>query len=63
MAAGTEAGAIFDLATPPQRHAEVLRRLCRDGAVALIQKPMGSNLDGGDRDPVDLPRRGSLSPP
>ncbi|MET0596710.1 MAG: Gfo/Idh/MocA family oxidoreductase [Mesorhizobium sp.] len=42
--AGTEAGAVFDLATPPQRHAEVLRRL-GEGAVALIQKPMGSNLE------------------
>ena len=36
-------GAIFDLATPPGRHAEVLAAL-PDGAVALIQKPMGSDL-------------------
>ncbi|RUT97387.1 Gfo/Idh/MocA family oxidoreductase, partial [Mesorhizobium sp. M7A.T.Ca.TU.009.01.3.2] len=36
-------GAIFDLATPPSRHADVLKSL-PDGAVALIQKPMGSNL-------------------
>jgi predicted dehydrogenase len=36
-------GAIFDLATPPSRHAEVLEAL-PDGAVALIQKPMGNDL-------------------
>ncbi|MEO5758627.1 MAG: Gfo/Idh/MocA family oxidoreductase [Mesorhizobium sp.] len=36
-------GAIFDLATPPSRHADVLKAL-PDGAVALIQKPMGGNL-------------------
>ncbi|OJU49992.1 MAG: oxidoreductase [Mesorhizobium sp. 61-13] len=35
--------AVFDLATPPEFHAEVLRAL-PDGAPALIQKPMGSNL-------------------
>ena len=35
--------AIFDLATPPSRHADVLQAL-PDGAVALIQKPMGSDL-------------------
>jgi predicted dehydrogenase len=35
--------AIFDLATPPSRHAEVLEAL-PDGAVALIQKPMGADL-------------------
>ena len=33
--------AIFDLATPPGRHAEILKAL-PDGAVALIQKPMGN---------------------
>ncbi|WP_205602450.1 Gfo/Idh/MocA family protein [Chelativorans alearense] len=38
-------GAVFDLATPPARHADVLRAL-PDGAAALIQKPMGSDLDG-----------------
>lgn len=38
-------GAIFDLATPPARHAEVLRIL-PDGAAALIQKPMGGDLSG-----------------
>ncbi|MEO9340610.1 Gfo/Idh/MocA family oxidoreductase [Mesorhizobium sp. SB112] len=36
--------AIFDLATPPARHADVLRKL-PDGAPVLIQKPMGSDLD------------------
>ncbi|TIM48453.1 MAG: L-rhamnose mutarotase [Mesorhizobium sp.] len=36
-------GVIFDLATPPAHHAGVLRAL-PDGAVALIQKPMGSDL-------------------
>jgi predicted dehydrogenase len=36
-------GAIFDLATPPAAHADVLRQL-PDGAVALIQKPMGRDL-------------------
>ena len=36
--------ALFDLATPPGAHAAVLRRLPR-GAAALIQKPMGSDLD------------------
>lgn len=38
-------GAVFDLATPPARHAEVLERL-PDGATVLIQKPMGSDLAG-----------------
>lgn len=36
-------GAIFDLATPPSRHAGVLERL-PEGSFALIQKPMGSDL-------------------
>jgi predicted dehydrogenase len=40
--------AIFDLATPPSRHAEVLTAL-PDGAVALIQKPMGSDLSEATR--------------
>lgn len=35
--------AIFDLATPPAFHASVLEAL-PDGAVALIQKPMGGDL-------------------
>ncbi|WP_425248607.1 Gfo/Idh/MocA family protein [Chelativorans salis] len=38
-------GAIFDLATPPKAHTDVLRAL-PDGAAALIQKPMGGDLDG-----------------
>ncbi len=38
-------GAIFDLATPPAFHAEVLKAL-PDGACALIQKPMGKDLAG-----------------
>lgn len=39
------AGAVFDLATPPQFHAEVLDKL-PDGSAVLIQKPMGSDLAG-----------------
>jgi len=35
--------AVFDLATPPNTHAPVLR-LLPDGAAVLIQKPMGSDL-------------------
>jgi predicted dehydrogenase len=38
-------GAIFDIATPPERHAEVLRAL-PDGSAVLIQKPMGQDLAG-----------------
>ena len=38
-------GAVFDLATPPGVHADVLR-LLPDGAAVLIQKPMGSDLEG-----------------
>lgn len=38
-------GAIFDLATPPRAHADVLRAL-PDGSAALIQKPMGADLEG-----------------
>ncbi|MEC9405234.1 MAG: Gfo/Idh/MocA family oxidoreductase [Pseudomonadota bacterium] len=37
-------GAVFDLATPPQVHADILG-LLPVGAVVLIQKPMGSDLD------------------
>lgn len=37
--------AIFDLATPPAAHAAILGKLPR-GAFALIQKPMGGDLDG-----------------
>ncbi len=36
-------GAVFDLATPPARHAGVLKAL-PDGAPVLIQKPMGADL-------------------
>jgi len=36
--------AVFDLATPPAAHVEVLSAL-PNGAVALIQKPMGRDLD------------------
>lgn len=51
-------GAIFDLATPPSRHAGVLEQL-PEGAFALIQKPMGSNL-GEATDILDLCRARSL---
>jgi len=37
-------GAVFDLATPPQVHADILG-LLPVGAAVLIQKPMGSDLD------------------
>ncbi|WP_226781452.1 Gfo/Idh/MocA family protein [Oceaniglobus trochenteri] len=37
--------AVFDLATPPAVHAEILARLPK-GAPALIQKPMGADLTG-----------------
>jgi predicted dehydrogenase len=40
--------AIFDLATPPIAHADVLEAL-PDGAVALIQKPMGGDLAAATR--------------
>jgi predicted dehydrogenase len=36
--------AVFDLATPPAAHVEVLRAL-PDGATVLMQKPMGRDLD------------------
>ena len=39
-----EAGAVFDLATPPGAHLDLLRAL-PDGAPVLIQKPMGRTLD------------------
>jgi predicted dehydrogenase len=38
-------GAVFDLATPPAAHLSVLERV-PVGAGVLIQKPMGSDLDG-----------------
>ncbi len=37
---------VFDLATPPGAHAEILRQLPQGSAV-LMQKPMGANLDEG----------------
>lgn len=36
--------AVFDLATPPAAHVEVLKRIPK-GAAVLIQKPMGRDLD------------------
>ena len=39
---------IFDLATPPAVHTEILRQL-PIGAPVLIQKPMGDNLDDASR--------------
>ena len=51
--------AIFDLATPPARHIEVLREL-PDGSVALIQKPMGSDLDDATAI-LELSRRKKLA--
>jgi predicted dehydrogenase len=39
---------VFDLATPPAAHFEILSAL-PEGAAALIQKPMGRNLDEASR--------------
>lgn len=39
-----DAGEVFDLATPPENHLEVLR-LLPEGAPVLMQKPMGRDLD------------------
>jgi predicted dehydrogenase len=44
-AAAAVPGAIFDLATPPAAHAGVLRAL-PEGAAALVQKPIGLDLNG-----------------
>lgn len=52
-------GAVFDLATPPARHAEVLEAL-PDGAPVLIQKPMGSDLAGAS-DILRICRRKKLT--
>ena len=41
-------GAVYDLATPPADHAGLLEAL-PDGAVCIIQKPMGSDLAEADR--------------
>ncbi len=50
--------AVFDLATPPAAHASVLEAL-PDGAATLIQKPMGSDLDGATR-VLEISRRKRL---
>jgi predicted dehydrogenase len=42
--AAAVSGAVFDMATPPASHLDVLRAL-PDGAAVLIQKPMGRDLD------------------
>ena len=39
---------VFDLATPPALHGDILSKLPM-GAPALIQKPMGNNLDDASR--------------
>lgn len=41
-------GAVYDLATPPAAHAGLLEAL-PDGAVAIMQKPMGADLAEADR--------------
>ncbi len=41
-------GAVYDLATPPAAHMGLLEAL-PDGAVCIIQKPMGSDLAEADR--------------
>ncbi|MCT8161298.1 Gfo/Idh/MocA family protein [Pseudoruegeria sp. SHC-113] len=45
QAAAAHPGALFDLATPPDAHAGILR-LLPDEAPVLLQKPMGSDLAG-----------------
>ncbi|RUW87620.1 Gfo/Idh/MocA family oxidoreductase, partial [Mesorhizobium sp. M8A.F.Ca.ET.059.01.1.1] len=50
--------AVFDLATPPGRHAEILKAL-PDGAFALIQKPMGNYL-GEATEILEICRAGNL---
>ena len=40
--------AVYDLATPPAAHADLLEAL-PDGAVCILQKPMGSDLAEADR--------------
>ncbi len=42
--AAAETGAVFDLATPPAAHLDLLRVLPQ-GATVLLQKPMGRDLD------------------
>jgi predicted dehydrogenase len=41
-------GAVYDLATPPAAHPALLEAL-PDGAVCIMQKPMGSDLAEADR--------------
>jgi predicted dehydrogenase len=41
-------GAVYDLATPPAAHAGLLEAL-PDGAVCILQKPMGSDLAEAER--------------
>ncbi|MEO0978912.1 MAG: Gfo/Idh/MocA family oxidoreductase [Pseudomonadota bacterium] len=43
--AASQTDVVFDLATPPDAHAGILSMLPKGSAV-LIQKPMGSDLDG-----------------
>lgn len=52
-------GAIFDIATPPKAHEDVIAQL-PDGAAVLIQKPMGCTLAGAERI-VELCRRKQLN--
>jgi len=42
--AAAQTGVVFDLATPPDAHAGILKTLS-NGAPVLIQKPLGSDLD------------------
>lgn len=45
--AAAQGGVIFDLAVPPDAMAPILRSL-PEGATAILQKPMGSDLAGAD---------------
>jgi predicted dehydrogenase len=51
-------GAVFDVATPPRAHAEVLEQL-PDRAAVIVQKPMGNTLESARRI-RDLCRRKQL---
>ncbi|MCU0831851.1 MAG: Gfo/Idh/MocA family oxidoreductase [Rhizobiaceae bacterium] len=51
-------GAVYDLATPPAAHAGLLQSL-PDGAVCIMQKPMGPDLAGAD-DIIRICRRKGL---
>lgn len=46
--AASQAGVVFDLAVPPAAIPELLEAL-PDGAIAVIQKPLGSDLGEADR--------------